>query len=140
VIGFGNQTTAGTYTVVATNSTTSCTSNMGGSATISINARPTGVIFGTQSICVGGSATLTLTVTGSGTNHWHAIWWNTVQRNCAYYKRTRWPGFYHTYTIATLSDANVQQSALIKPVARLSQLTLNGNNLHYCDPKYDMSR
>jgi len=40
-ISFGNQTGAGTYTVVATNGTTSCTANMNGSVTISINPLPT---------------------------------------------------------------------------------------------------
>jgi len=39
-ITFGNQTSAGTYTVVATNATTLCVSNMTGSASISINPNP----------------------------------------------------------------------------------------------------
>ncbi len=40
-ISFGLQTAAGTYTVVATNATTTCTNNMTGSVTVSINALPT---------------------------------------------------------------------------------------------------
>lgn len=40
-ISFGNQTAAGTYTVVATNASTSCSSNMTGSVTVTINALPT---------------------------------------------------------------------------------------------------
>ncbi len=40
-ISFGNRTIAGTYTVVATNTTTSCTRNMSGSASITIDALPT---------------------------------------------------------------------------------------------------
>jgi hypothetical protein len=40
-ISFGLQTAAGTYTVVATNPTTTCTNNMTGSVTVSINALPT---------------------------------------------------------------------------------------------------
>jgi hypothetical protein len=40
-IGFGTQTASGTYTVLATNSITSCTNAMSGSATIVINPLPT---------------------------------------------------------------------------------------------------
>ena len=40
-ISFGNQTAAGTYTVVATDATTNCTNTMTGSVTISINPLPT---------------------------------------------------------------------------------------------------
>ncbi len=39
-ISFGTQTTAGTYTVVATNATTNCQETMTGSATVSINPLP----------------------------------------------------------------------------------------------------
>lgn len=55
-ISFGNQTAAGTYTVVATNATTNCTSNMTGSATIIINSSPTVYnITGGGSACSNGS-------------------------------------------------------------------------------------
>lgn len=40
-ISFGNQTAAGTYTVVATNTTTNCTNTMTGSVAITINPLPT---------------------------------------------------------------------------------------------------
>ncbi len=66
-ISFGNQTAAGTYTVVATNNSTSCTNNMTGSVMVTINPLPTAALSGSAPICVGGSAALTLTVTGSGT-------------------------------------------------------------------------
>jgi hypothetical protein len=49
-ITFGSQTTAGTYTVVATNATTSCSSNMSGSATVSINTAPTVSCSGNVSV------------------------------------------------------------------------------------------
>jgi uncharacterized repeat protein (TIGR01451 family) len=39
-ISFGNQISAGTYTVTATNSSTGCSVNMDGSATIAINSLP----------------------------------------------------------------------------------------------------
>lgn len=59
-IDFGLQTTAGPYTVVATNGVTGCTANMTGSTTISINPLPTvGVIGGAASLCAGGTALLT---------------------------------------------------------------------------------
>jgi hypothetical protein len=40
-LAFGNQTAAGTYTVVATNTSTSCTGTMTGSAVVAINPLPT---------------------------------------------------------------------------------------------------
>lgn len=50
-ISFGNKTVAGTYTVVATNSSeTACTNNMLGSAIISINPLPTPTIAGLNAI------------------------------------------------------------------------------------------
>jgi len=50
-ISFGNQT-VGTYTVVATNAATSCTSNMAGSAVITISGAPSIVTpTATQSVC-----------------------------------------------------------------------------------------
>ena len=53
-IGFGLHTTAGTYTVIATDPVTSCVNNMSGSASIIVNALP--VIFdviGGGDICLG---------------------------------------------------------------------------------------
>lgn len=50
VLDFGSQTGAGNYTVVATNTATGCTSNMSGSATITVNSLP-----GTFSVNGGGS-------------------------------------------------------------------------------------
>ncbi len=60
-ITFGNQTVAGTYTVVATRTAGGCTSNMNGSAVIAIDplsVAPT-AITGTTTICTGSSTTLT---------------------------------------------------------------------------------
>ena len=65
-ISFGNQLTAGVYTVVATNATTSCTANMSGSVTISINPVP--VIGSTQvepTTCVSADGSITLTMSGA---------------------------------------------------------------------------
>jgi uncharacterized repeat protein (TIGR01451 family) len=41
VLNFGNQTSAGAYTVIATNPTTGCSANMTGSATVTIKPLPT---------------------------------------------------------------------------------------------------
>src|SRR5438445_6469400 len=56
-LNFGNQTDAGTYTVVATNNTaTACSSNMSGNAVISVEANPTAFnVTGGGSYCVGGT-------------------------------------------------------------------------------------
>ena len=54
-ISFGLQT-AGTYTVVATNATTTCTVAMTGNAIITINSLPTAyAVSGTGSYCIGGT-------------------------------------------------------------------------------------
>jgi hypothetical protein len=68
-ISFGNQTAAGTYTVVATNVVTSCTTNMTGSATVSI-AQPASA-GGPQTIPPGGTtAPLGGNTPVSGTGTW----------------------------------------------------------------------
>ncbi len=52
-LSFGNQTAAGTYTVLATNAVTSCTSAMNGNATITINPSPATNTIANQTICGG---------------------------------------------------------------------------------------
>jgi hypothetical protein len=53
---FGLQTVAGTYTVMATNATTTCTKDMSGTATVSINALPDVFnVTGGGSYCAGGA-------------------------------------------------------------------------------------
>ncbi len=55
-ISFGSQTMAGTYTVVATNTSTACVNNMTGSAVVVINPLPTAqTVTGGGSFCAGGS-------------------------------------------------------------------------------------
>jgi len=54
-ISFGAQT-AGTYTVVATDAITGCSNNMGGSATVALNAAPNGyTVTGGGGYCPGGA-------------------------------------------------------------------------------------
>jgi len=70
-ISFGLQTGVGTYTAVATNSTTTCTSNMAGTATVSLSPLPTAFsVTGGGSYCAGGAG-VTIGLSGSvtGTNY-----------------------------------------------------------------------
>ena len=64
-INFGNQTAGGTYTVLATDGTTACTTAMSGSGSVSINSLPGISIAGTTLITPGSSAALTLNDTSS---------------------------------------------------------------------------
>ncbi|HET7844274.1 MAG TPA: hypothetical protein VFL14_09005, partial [Xanthomonadales bacterium] len=55
-IAFGNQTVAGTYTVDATNATTTCAAPMSGNAVVTVNAAPTAFqVNGGGAFCSGGS-------------------------------------------------------------------------------------
>ena len=59
-ISFGNKTVAGTYTVVATNTSTTCSVNMSGNVTITLNPLPTVYnVTGGGSYCSGGTGVLT---------------------------------------------------------------------------------
>ncbi|GAA4460107.1 hypothetical protein GCM10023093_02220 [Nemorincola caseinilytica] len=55
-LSFGTQGTAGTYTVLATNTTTGCTAAMSGAATVIVNALPVAqTVSGGGSYCSGGT-------------------------------------------------------------------------------------
>ena len=67
-ISFGNQTTAGNYTVVATNSTSGCGSSLtSGNVTISIVPLPTATISSATSICSGNTTNITIAGTAGAT-------------------------------------------------------------------------
>ncbi len=56
MLDFGEQPAVGVYTIVATNTTSSCTNNMAGSVTISINPLPAPqTVSGTGNYCEGGT-------------------------------------------------------------------------------------
>ena len=59
-INFGNQTTAGTYTIVAMNSGGGCTSDMAGNAIVTVNQSPTVTLkaSGPTVFCSGGAVIL----------------------------------------------------------------------------------
>ncbi len=64
-LDFGWQTAAGTYTVIATNTTTSCTSLMSGTATVIVNALPAGyTVTGGGNYCAGGAGSV-ISLSGS---------------------------------------------------------------------------
>ena len=64
---FGTMTSAGTYTAVATNTSTGCTSNMSGSATVVVNPLPTVyAVTGGGGYCSGGTG-VTIGVANSAT-------------------------------------------------------------------------
>ena len=59
-------TTIYTIATLANGTCTSIAADKTGSATVTVNARPTGALGGTTSICNGGSTNLTVTATGAG--------------------------------------------------------------------------
>lgn len=69
-ITFGNQTVAGTYTVVASNVTTSCAITMSGSATVTVNPRPTVTTTPSDSVSICNGASVTLNASGASTYSW----------------------------------------------------------------------
>ncbi|MBL7905596.1 MAG: DUF11 domain-containing protein [Bacteroidales bacterium] len=71
-LSFGNQTTAGTYTVTATNAAGPCTSDMNGSAIITILSVPSqpSAISGSSSPCSGTSQTYSVTNVSGTTYTW----------------------------------------------------------------------
>lgn len=76
-ISFGNQTGAGTYTVIATDGTTGCNNTMSGSVTVSIDPLP--IITETltePATCVSTDGAISLVISGSSGAHTFA--WTTV--------------------------------------------------------------
>ena len=91
-LNFGLQTAAGTYTVVASNATTSCTNNMSGSATVIINPLPTPVISGPTSVAMGSMATYTTPLVSGHTYTWSVVFGTFVScgPNCI---TVHWPWY-----------------------------------------------
>ncbi len=134
-----------TFTI-ATLSDASCASNAGdlsGNAVVSVNPRPTGVISGTQSICIGSSATLSIAVTGAGP------WSGTLSNGDSFSGSSSpisvsvTPGATETITIATLIDAKCTANAgdktgsAIVTVVPLPTATISGSdNICYGEASY----
>ncbi len=110
-ITFGNKTVAGTYSVIATNATTTCTNTMTGNAVVTIISRPTSTIGpASQSVCNGSAASITASL--SGTAPWTLTYSDgsassTVNNIAASpYTFNLSPLSTKTYTITSLSDAS----------------------------------
>jgi hypothetical protein len=67
---FGSQTVAGVYTVTASNTTTSCTLAMSGSATVTVNPLPTVTTLPVGSVGICNGASVTLNASGASTYSW----------------------------------------------------------------------
>src|SRR5260221_1643345 len=61
------RSTAYTISTLSDGNCTAIAADLSGGATVNVNARPTAVLSGSNTICNGASATLSLTVTGTGT-------------------------------------------------------------------------
>jgi hypothetical protein len=102
--------TMNTVYTIASLSDANCSSiNSGltGSATVTVKARPTAMIVGSTTICNGSSATLNIVVTGTGP------WSGTLSNGASFSGASSpilvnvSPAVTTTYTVATLSDANL---------------------------------
>ena len=77
-LSFGNQTTAATYTVLASNSTTSCSQVMSGSAGVTVNLSPVCTISPfSATTCAGVAQTFTASASG-GTGPYSYLWNTTA--------------------------------------------------------------
>ncbi len=100
-----------TYTIVTLSDVNNCTaqpSDLTGSATITVNPRPTGSISGGGIYCSGSNTTtnLTLTVTGSGTVNGTLSDGTPFSGTAPTINVSVAPASTTTYTILTLSDVN----------------------------------
>jgi autotransporter-associated beta strand protein len=100
-------TTTYTVTALVDANCTALPGDLTGSATVSVNPRPTSVVSGSTPICPGGSANIQAVLTGTGP--WSVQWSDegspdTVLSSPA--MRTVSPGTTTTYTVTILSDAN----------------------------------
>jgi hypothetical protein len=70
-LSFNSVTAAGTYTILASNTTTGCTQSMTGNATVTVNALPTQYgVGGGGAYCSGGGVAVTLSNSQSGVTYY----------------------------------------------------------------------
>jgi gliding motility-associated-like protein len=104
-------TSSKTYTLTSANDSkcTSLPADLTGNAVITVNPRPTAVLSGTNSICYGQSASLTLVLTGTGP--WSATYTDgttpvTINNiNVSPYTFAVTPGTNTTYSLVAVSDS-----------------------------------
>lgn len=101
-----------------------CASVYAAPATITVNARPTAILSGTQSICSGGIANLTLQVTGSGTLSGTLSGGIPFSGTAPTITVPVTPGTTTVYTIQTLDDS--QCNALPAQMTGTATVTVNG--------------
>lgn len=106
------------YTITALQDDNGCVADVAtgltGSANVTVNERPTAALSGDQDICLGESADLTMTLTGTGP--WDILYSDgtsniNVIANVTPYTLTVTPTVTTTYTIVGVEDANCVASA-----------------------------
>jgi hypothetical protein len=123
-IDFGVQSAAGTYTVIATNTTTGCTRSMIGAATININPLPLiQTIGGGGSFCVGGAGrSVNITNTQLGIKYYLMLG-SSVQDSllgtgtAISFNGVSTPGIYTVIASSTTSGCAVQMTGSIPVIA-----------------------
>ena len=133
-----NATAAGSYTVVSVTDANMCTNTGIGNATVSYYPVPTATISGTTEICSGGSAVLTITLTGAapydftysdGVNPAVVV----TNHPTMVYNATVTPVANATYTITAMNDNNgclgTLSGAAVITINPRPVLTLAGTNL-----------
>ena len=99
-----NTTTTYTITTLTNGTCPSIVADRTGSATVTVNNRPTAILSGTQAICNGSSATLSLAVTGSGTISGTLSDGTTFSGSAPTISINVSPNTTTSYTIATLTN------------------------------------
>ena len=85
LISFGSITTGGTYTVIATNTVTACTSSMTGATSVTVNALPTVyTVIGGGAYCVGTTSTVHVGINASSTGVNYQLYANGVSLGSTY--------------------------------------------------------
>ncbi|MCW3787037.1 gliding motility-associated C-terminal domain-containing protein [Plebeiibacterium sediminum] len=106
-----NPASTTSYSLVSVEDANSCFANaseLSGSATVTVNERPTGVLSGNSTICNGGSTTIHFDLTGTGP--WDVTYNDgtdhTITVNTASYDLVVSPTSTTTYSFTGLSDGN----------------------------------
>jgi len=141
-LAWTNQAFAGTYTVVATDNTTTCTSLMSGSAMVTMNPLPANAatITGPTSVCQNGVATYSITnianannyawsvpnfatiISGQGTSQITVNFNNAVSGNVSVFGQNTYP----------CGNVNGQPSTLAVTINQAPTLTATANPIDVC--------
>jgi hypothetical protein len=113
-LSFGLQTTAGTYTVTATNASTGCQNNMSGSAVITVNPTPSCLIsfnnpppWGIDSTCANSTGNIYSGPAGMSSYNWSITGSGTITSGTSGASIEVTAGSYFPYSVfLTVTDAN----------------------------------